>query len=617
MPDTGGLGFQPVLHNITPEQVLFCYRAGDADSESVANYYLAARELPPENLISLPCVSSNIITEAEYIATIENPLLDAMTTLGTDFDSQGSRSRWVIVLGYNIPHAFYRSDDPYGDVIAIASRLHRLGFAADYKKSNYAYDRRGAWKFYDLNDARNILLTSVIDGPTADDARNLIDRAIDVDNQTFVTGKVYVDPYGKKSTEDQLDFQSSILDFMANELNFLGLESEVTIDTIDPYSEPIVSAFNHDSFYWGWYTPRYSKDLFLNQNERRVFLYNADDDSAANIKETFDPNGSDPWCNIAIGINPGYAACAGSVSPPGEDTYLRPRPFFEALHRGATLAEAFLYASPYMEWKTFLIGDPLMVVNFPLDLPPDQDSGDNTLPNNEVIRRVKLNFEESLAWGLRQSNLAQTMLDINVQSSNFSEELNLLKPIAIWRDQKNQPSRQNLISLALSEWLNYILKTDNRTLNEWLEVNSEQISIPLSDAINTIASGVVESENVYPAGHWDWEFTYTHELLTFEDIHFEIEVHNNTSFTELVLSVSSFADIGGWKYESEPYIFVQLPESGFPSNFSGRRTKYISFTSNEYLTTAEVYYIRWRALDSSGIAIADWNEDQTGKIITR
>ena len=84
----------------------------------------------------------------------------------------------------------------------------------------------------------------------------------------------------------------------------------------------------------------------MNQNQRRVFLYNADDDAAADITLSFDENGSDPWCNIAIGIDPGYAACAGAVDAPDEDAYLRPRPFFEAMHQGASLGECFLYASP-------------------------------------------------------------------------------------------------------------------------------------------------------------------------------------------------------------------------------------------------------------------------------
>ena len=617
MPNTGGLGFQSVLHNITPEMVAVCYREGDADSLAVAEYYQAAREIPDDNLIALPTTTLSVISESEYLSTIENPLLTALNALGNSFNSQGARAIWVIVLGYNIPHAYLRDDDPYGDPIAIASRLHRLGFPAEYKRSNFTFDRRGAWQFFDTDDVQQVLLTTVLDGPTPDSVRTLIDRAQDVDNQTFITGKVYVDPYGKKTTDDQLDFQSSMLDFIENELPLLGLDSQITVDTSDPYTEPIVSAFNNDSFYWGWFTPRYSRDLFLNQNERRVFLYNADDDAAADIRASLDVDGSDPWCNIAIGIEPGYASCAGAVAPSGEDTYLRPRPFFEALHRGTSLAEAFLYCSPVLEWKIILIGDPLMVVNFPVDLPPDQDLRDNTLPNHEVIRRIKEHFAETLAWGARQSRLSNELVITNYQSSNISEELHLLGSLTTWRDQKNQTAKNNLLAVPLAAWLNYVLKTDNRQLGEWLSFYDERISILLDNALSLIASGTIDDELIYPAGHWDHEFVYTHERFTFEDLHFELELHNNTTFTDLAVGVDGFNDAGGWEYESEPYAFVQIPDDGFPSSLSGRRIKYSSFTSAQYLTTTEIYYARWRALDVSGMAIIDWQESTTEKIITR
>jgi len=243
MADTGGLGFQPILHNITPEQVVFCYREGDGDSLDVARHYQTARSIPEANLISLNPPNIFTISELDFINTIENPLTEAIEALGNTFDSQGLREIWVIIMGYNLPHAFLRSDDPYGDPIAIASRLHRLGHAVNYKGSNFTYDRRGAWKFFDLDDSKQMFITAVIDASTIDAAKTLIDRAMDVDNQIFITGKVYVDPFGKKFTADQLDFQNSLLDFISNELPLLGLESKLTVETLDPYIEPQVRFF--------------------------------------------------------------------------------------------------------------------------------------------------------------------------------------------------------------------------------------------------------------------------------------------------------------------------------------------------------------------------------------
>lgn len=596
------------LHNITADNVVFCYRQGDSESLEVAEYYSTARGLPSDQLIPLSCSADNSISESDFVNTIEQPLLSALGNFqgaSSAGGTGGERAIWVVILGFHVPNVYVRDSDNAN--IAIASRLHRLSHVVDYKLKNFTYNRIGNWKYFDTDDADSITITAVIDGPTKDDAIALIDRSLDVDNQNFITGTIFIDPYGKKTTTTQLDFQSDILDFVNNELSNLGLSSEVVVDTQDPYIDPIVSIFSRDAFYWGWFIPRYSKDLFLSQSDKRVFLYNADNDSAADITQSFDEvNGSDPWCNLAINIsNPGYAACAGAVEDPGEDAYLRPRPFFEALHRGATLGEAFLYSSPFIDWKIFLIGDPLLVVNFPVALPTDQNISSVSQPNHEVIRQTKESLEEAVGYGARQTRLVQETLTYNVNSVNISEELKILPALAIWKDLKATPTRQFLFSLVLSSWSRYVETTTGLSVQEWLALRSEKTSSYLSNALALLGQGI-SSTYIHDEGHWQYDFVYTHSRNTLENVYFELQVSTEEDLTPLILNLDTEDSATGWKFESQPYIFIDMFEFGYPSNFSGFRVRFDSPVIN-YLITTEVYYVRWRAKAVDGSILSDWS----------
>ena len=609
----------PTQHNILPEQVVFVYNTNKSGSQEVAEYYQSKRNLPNENLIGLAIdvpesqtIATNcepVMSEADYLYQIENPLLTALENLGTDFFSDGTKSIWVIILGFGIPLSY----DYNGETIVIASRLHRLGHPVQHKYPNHTFDRRGNFKFFDDTDASEVFITAILDGPTVSSVKKLIDRSLDVDNQTFITGDIFIDPYGRKETIEDLTYQQNILDFITEESANLSLNIKSTVDIDDPYQEPTVNYFSHDSFYWGWFNQTFSKQLFLNQNERRVFLYNADDKSACNIHflqndSPFDENGSDLWCNIAINIEPGYASCAGSVSDPGSDAFLTPIPFFQALHQGASLGEAYLFASKYVSWKTVLIGDPLLVVNFPVDIPKTQDTTFTLLPNDEIILQEKLIIEESLAWGSRQSRLLNDVVDHVVDSHNFDEELNLLYSTNTWRRLSQESSQTDLYLSIVSEWARYIQKTTNLTVDQWLNLHNEKITSRLSDILTQTGSS---SDLVFSSGFWQFEFRFVHSELTLENIHFTLEVSRFADFFSSVFNLSTLTDTTGWSYEGQPFFFVQLPNDGFPSNFSGRKVKFKSLVS-QYLRPTEVFYVRWTAISSSGIP---FSETDTKRII--
>jgi len=611
MAETGSLGFAPTLHQITPERVAFIYNTNDPDSLEVAQYYRDKRSIPNANLIGLAITvptqgatgttcETVSLNETTYLSQIETPLLSALETLGADFSTDGSSPIWVIVLGFGIPLTY----NDGGELIAIASRLHRLGHSVSHKFSNHTYDRRGSFKFFDDTDATELFITAVLDGPTKEVVKKLIDRSLDVTNQTFITGDLFIDPYGRKTTSADTEYEQDILDFVNNEIPNLGIESQLTTDIDDPYQEPTVKSLSQDSFYWGWFNPTFSQQLFLNQNERRAFLYNADDRSACNIhflnnNSAFDENGSDFWCNLAINVEPGYASCAGSIDEPGSDAFLRPTPFFQALHQGATLGEAYLFASKFVSWKTVLIGDPLMTVNFPVDIPSDQDVVFQLIPNNEAILLEKNVIEESLAWGSRQTRVLNEILDKVVVSEDFNEELSLLIPANRWFNLKNTKSQTDIHFILVSRWLRYIQATTNLSVNQWLEENLHKVTQRLKDVIQETGVATIPASSVYDSGFWEFTFNFVHQELTLEDIFFKLEISRDESFSPKLMDISSAGNTTGWKYEGQPFLFIQMPDSGFPSNFSGRRVRFSSPEVN-FLRSTEVYYVRWTATDSTG-----------------
>lgn len=620
-----------VFHNVSPDSVVFVYNINVEGSAEVAQYYREKRNLPAQNLIGLdmpipnpPASCETPISKSEFESTILLPIRSYLDSLSeSNSESSELMQSSTIILGYGTPLS-YTEDD--GEVVAIASRLHRVqhDYISDYP--NPTYDRK-QFKFYDASDSRLVYLTAVLDGPSPAAVMKLIDRAIDVDNQTSITGQLYVDPYGRRVTAEDLVYENDVLDFLDKSAENLGLQIQTTveIDSEDPYEEPTFTFFRKDSFYWGTFEPNFSKDLFLNQSEKRVFLYNADVDSACQIhylngSSPFSPQGSDPWCNLAINIEPGYAACAGSVANPGADGYLRPRPFFETLQQGASLGEAFLFASPLLNSKTILIGDPMMTVAFPTDLPADLDQAATTIPNNEAIIRVKETLEESLAWGIRQAELLRGIRDINVQSANISEEIDLLYALAKWTARKDDQTHYNLITRPAENFMHYILYTTGLRFQQWLESQQQKTTILFNAILKQLGSDSIPDEDtdllLHPQGHWTFDFVYTHLLDTFERVHFEIQMASDEEFGQIVVNTSSFVDIDGWRYEAEPYVFVQMSDDGMASNYSGRRVRFNS-PSSMYLTRTHIFNVRWRALDGTGSPIGDYQYSSKKLIIKR
>jgi len=584
-----------IAHNLIPQRILFCYRQNDADSLEIAQYYAQVRQLDSYQLCPLPVVSSRIIDWDTYYNDIEIPILNwlSQTSVRDDTGHAGhfiSPYVFCIILGYNVPNIVEYN----GERIAVASRVHRLGHPIQLKRPNHTYDRKSSyWKYFDDIDNTQLYVTAVIDGPSKQFCFDLIQRGMTVSNQGRISGKIVLDPYGNKITEEQLDYQQEILDFITYDVPYFGSEYSTTIDIDDPYKDPTILYLNDDSFYWGWYTDTCSPQTFQDSRTLRAFLYNADDYGAFDIREN--PPEEGKWLNRSLlASNPGYASAAGAVDIPDENAYICPRPFFKSLHRETSVGEAFLEANQFVDWKMILVGDPLITVNFPLIYTAEV----NNLSNREIIYRTIRAIEDNLNRMNRLSRLLDDIIDIFLDSPTF-DKMDIFYKTVEWRDSIGsfEVNKKYIESLAVA-LVRYQLMTTRQTFSEWLNSQGILVSNLFAEVLAESTSQSVTSDLIYDDGRWEIFFIYNHTALTLENVHFVIEVARDTNFEDIVYVISSDESTDGWWYEKEECIFRSFPESGFPSNYSSRRTRFVS-PERYYLRHTELYYYRIYVDDSA------------------
>jgi len=589
-----------ISHNILPSRVLFCYRRNDADSLEVAQYYAQQRFLENNQLLALDVPNQNEISNDVYESNIATPILNYIrrTTVGSHETGHPGVAPWAIILGHHIPHVV----DYYGEKLAVASRLHRLGHSIP-KHPNHTFDRKyPEWRFFNDLDLSELYITAVIDGPTKQDALNLIQRSILVDNQAVIKGNMILDPYGNKLTAEQLEYQDEILTFINRDLPNFGSSYTTTIDIDDPYQDPTVKFLEEDSFYWGWYLDKVSPGMFRDASTMRSFLYNADDTGASDI--TTVPTEGGNWCNVAITAdNPGYAATAGAVDAPGEDAYLHIRPFFEALHHGTGMGEAFLYANRYVDWKLILIGDPLLVVQFPLPY----DEADYYTSNKEIIYQTIRAIEEYLNKADRLSRVLDDIVQRAVESNDF-DIIDIFYSAPKWRSGiATYNVSKNYIAGLVKIFANYYALTQTDAISTWLVGAGFNVTRLFGELFNEITSQTISSELFYDDDAWVIDFIYIHSKLTLEYVNFIIEVARDSRFENVVYSIASDDSKEGWWFEEEISDFSPMPVDGFPSNYSGRRTRFIS-PDEYYLRHTEKYFYRVFVDDSGLQTIVDSTE---------
>src|ERR1035437_5826956 len=371
---------------LTFSNIIVLYRIDNADSITFAQAYQTLHSLDNSQIIGVPCSGNEILASyAQFQTEIENTVTSNVTG-----------NIRAILIGYGVPGGFIDGSD----VVSSGSRLSRIRAGGFTKQIPNPLFNRSQYHEFDTTDADQALVVSRIDAPTLDIALKLLSNTSKVIQHGTVNGKFYFDKYAVIQSSEDTDYQTDLTDF---ENRFLSVLNIPVVDTVfwNSSTDVVVPKLSNDSFMWAWKSNRAGYTFFKDTTTIRVFLYNADTDGGASIRNSEDNRFP------MLALSSGYVTTAGAMSDPTAQGLLRPRPFFEALYRGATIGEAYLFATPYLDWTVTLFGDPLVKVKFPA-----AQLSDDRLSINTGWDIMMDQFASAVAYGYAANDQLQSILPV-------------------------------------------------------------------------------------------------------------------------------------------------------------------------------------------------------------
>jgi len=423
----------------TGNEVVVVYNQSVPESEKVARHYAEARRVPDDQVIGFTLSTTEEISRSEYNSNLATPLARELEKrdlwlMGTNRwaveDSSemrdvrtpvASKIRYV-ALCYGMPLKIRNEpelEEPGREQVqtelrvnhaAVDSELATLPLPPEATRRfgllrNTAYTTTNSAL---LNPTNGILMVTRLDGPTADIAMHLVDKAMEAETNGF-WGRAYFDSRSVTDTNYQLG--DKWIESACQICRVMGFESYIdTNSTTIPASLPMPQI----AFYAGWYEQDPCGPFLADKMEFMpgAFAYHLHSGSGHTIRST-----NTAW--IGPLLAKGATCTMGSVYEP----YLMGTPDIETfaarwLITGFTFGEAAYAAQSGLSWQTTVVGDPLYR---PFAMHPR-------------LLQMKLQATKSplLPWMyLRTVNLNQAYGFPLLQMVNFLESLPLTKQSAI------------------------------------------------------------------------------------------------------------------------------------------------------------------------------------------
>jgi uncharacterized protein (TIGR03790 family) len=480
----------PIWVRAGGDEVVVIYNTRVPESKAVAEHYAQVRQVPEKQIYGFALTPNEEMSRAEFHDALQLPLAkklerDGLWKLETTFypgtNNQPDRAvRKVVaskiryaVLCYGVPLK-----------IAADANIHELAaekLKPELRRNEAAVDSELAWLpllkldfpltgpfpnwLYGatnstlLNPTNGILLVSRLDGPSAEIANGLVDKAVQAERDGL-WGRAYFDARGLEKTDNYYMGDQWILG-AAEISRRLGFQT--TVDD-QPGTFPADFPMSSIAIYCGWYDGNVSGPFTLPKVEFMpgAFAYHLHSYSAATIRST-----AENWCGPLLAK--GATITMGCVNEP----YLSGTPnvafFLQAFASNYTFGEAAWAAQPYLSWQTTVIGDPLYrpFGKSPQQLHLELSRRHSPLDEWAYLRLVDL----GLVHGARSMEISGLLenLDATTNSAVLTEKLADLyaaqgKPssaIAAYQNAlKLNPSPQQKIRLRLT--LGQKLQEENR-----------------------------------------------------------------------------------------------------------------------------------------------------------
>ncbi len=385
------------------DRVVIVANSDAPDSVAIARHYAQVRGVPAANVIALSMPLAETISWKEFVATVWQPLEDELVRRGwidaiaMDLVDEVGRRKYAIsghriaalVVCRGVPlriandPALYREVKPLTDheefrtnqgaVDSELSLLSQTDYPINASVPNPLFDNPRPSDA----DLSRVVKVSRLDGPTAEDALGLVDRAVEAERSGLV-GRAYVDIAGPHENGDRW------LGNVAEQLGALGFDLSVGRG---PKTVGEEARFDAPALYFGWYTPDLNGPFLLPgfrfpPGAVAVHIHSF---SAHTLRSP-----TEGWCGPLV--DRGVTATVGNVFEPYLEYLHRPDLLLEALARGDDLVDAAYYALPVLSWQSIVIGDPLYR---PFAVPfASQGRGTSALPPGlagyAVMRRMNL-----------------------------------------------------------------------------------------------------------------------------------------------------------------------------------------------------------------------------------
>ncbi len=362
------------------DEVVVVYNTKVPESKQLAYYYARQRQVPAEQIFGFELTGNDDISRAEFRDSLQRPLAKAMeekklwhiaSRIIPATTNQAGRVEWCVVktkiryavLCYGVPLRI--AEDPNhkeegGDtmrpemrrnVAAVDSELALLPLIEQKLPLGGPWRNpvAGATNAAALDPTNGVLLVSRLDGPTAEIARGLVDKALQAEADGL-WGRAYFDlrnisDPGYKMGDDWIRNASEI----ARRLGF-----ETVVDE-GAGTFPASFPMSQIAIYIGWYDANASGPFTLPRVEFMpgAFAYHLHSYSAATLRTT-----TQNWVGPLLAK--GATITMGCVDEP----YLAGTPevavfLSRLLYQGFSFGEAACASQPVLSWQTTVVGDPL------------------------------------------------------------------------------------------------------------------------------------------------------------------------------------------------------------------------------------------------------------------
>lgn len=382
-------------YGLTAGQIAVIANKQQAESITLARFYMDRRHIPAENLVTIDIDPTEECRRSDYDSRIAAPV--------RSFLNKNSRKDTIrcLVTMYGVPlkitspslseqgnatvatltekiektkllqahgkeksmlESVRASLAEIKNQIAYQTKIHDMRAAVDSELSLVLQPHPLAhWLpnpyFRDLSadfvpfNKEDVVMVSRLDGPSPALVERIITDSLAAERgglhgSAFFDAR-WPDPGLKKV--NSYGWYDRAIHRAATVVRQSGRTEQVVVDEDEALFQPGVG--RHAALYCGWYSLAAYVDAFAWQ--QGAIGYHIASSECSTLKK----EGSRVWCKKMI--EKGIAATIGPVGEPYVNAFPPPDLFFAFLTGGKNLVESYYYSLPHLSWKMVLIGDPL------------------------------------------------------------------------------------------------------------------------------------------------------------------------------------------------------------------------------------------------------------------